>query len=158
MQSPKTLSVNHVTTRQRTVRIKKKKSNYDDEQTTLIQSQFAERWAPNYYIERREGQVLGRGMLLKYDIFPSSKIVKTDVSISGGPNYRKINDQLPLCAVGQPSIHGIRTILNLLVGSRSNQNIQSNELDDFDQSIMAQKSSNTQIGSMCIQSLTNFIS
>ena len=98
----------------RTVRFKKKK---EEEYDTAKFHQFAEIWAPNFYIEGREGQVLSRGMLLKYDRFPSSKIVRTDVSISGGPNYRKINDSLPLCAVGQPSIHGIRTILNLLVGS-----------------------------------------
>ena len=102
--------------KQRTLRVKKRKDEeFDKSNYHLVQ--FAERWAPNFYIERREGQVLSRGMLLKYDIFPSSKIVRTDVSISGGPNYRKIDDQLPLCAVGQPSIHGIRTILNLLIGS-----------------------------------------
>ena len=97
----------------RTVRVKRRLLDF--EATNLIQ--FAERWVPNIYIEQREGQVLGRGMLLKYDIFPSSKIVRSEINISGGPNYRKIDDHLPLCAAGQPSIHGIRTILNLLIGS-----------------------------------------
>jgi len=100
--------------KRRTVLVKKKK---EFEFEALQLTQFAEVWAPNFYIEQREGQVLSRGMLLKYDIFPSSKIVRTDISISGGPNYRKIAEQLPLCAVGQPSIHGIRTILNMLIGS-----------------------------------------
>ena len=42
---------------------------------------------------RREGQVLGRGMLLKYDTFPTGKMVATDAS-----NYRRIDERLPLCA------------------------------------------------------------
>ena len=55
--------------RRRTVHISKKKNTYNGK---LVQ--FAERWAPNYYIERREGHVLSRGMLLKFDIFPSNKV------------------------------------------------------------------------------------
>ena len=72
---------------------------------------------PNYYVEQRTGHVLSRGLILKLDNFPSNSIKTMDFMISGGPNYRQINKSLPLCAVGQPTVHGIRTVLNTLIGS-----------------------------------------
>ena len=54
---------------------------------------FAEIWLPNTFLNQREGQVLGRDMLLKSDYFAdSTQYIKSnkDFNISGGPNFRQV--------------------------------------------------------------------
>ena len=56
-------------------------------------------------------------MILKSDLFPTEKIVTTmDINISGGPNYRRIAKS-HICCVGQPTVSGVRTILNFAIGA-----------------------------------------
>ena len=69
----------------------------------------------NLYVSQRDGQVLGRWMGLKSDDYPSDSAFskKLALHISGAPNFRQIRP-LTICGVGQPSLYGIRTILNLM--------------------------------------------
>lgn len=61
---------------------------------------------PTVYVRERDGQVLGRGMVLKADHFPAGDRSKNlDMHISGGPNFRRVIP-FPIYAVGQPSIYG----------------------------------------------------
>jgi hypothetical protein len=67
---------------------------------------FTEMPPPSVYIRERDGQVLGRGLVLKADHFPGGDRAKLlQVNISGAPNFRRMRP-LPCYAVGQPSVHG----------------------------------------------------
>lgn len=90
-------------------------------------------------VQEREGQVLGKSVgtltifticqatteflnisviVLKTDRFPTEtgdKLEDLEVHVTDAPNFRQIRGE-PLFAVGQPSRHSIRTILNLLRG------------------------------------------
>ena len=55
--------------------------------------------------------------MLKTDRFPTdtNSLEDLEVHVTDAPNFRQIRDE-PIFAVGQPSRHSIRTILNLLKG------------------------------------------
>lgn len=72
------------------------------------------RWPPNIYVKQRDGQVLGRGMVLKSDHIPSEdKGDLLDTHVSGTPNFRTLQS-MSIHACGQPTLYGINTIVNLL--------------------------------------------
>ncbi|ETO26326.1 hypothetical protein RFI_10812, partial [Reticulomyxa filosa] len=57
---------------------------------------FAEQWTPNIYLETRDGEVLGRGIMLKTDHFAQTESLthlSLNVLISGGPNYRQVRQR-----------------------------------------------------------------
>jgi protein-tyrosine phosphatase len=57
-------------------------------------------------------------MVLKADHFPAADRARfLDVQISGAPNFRRIHS-VPLFAVGQPSVFGVRAILNIVGQTR----------------------------------------
>lgn len=72
----------------------------------------------NVYVEKREGNILSRGMILKSDHFPH-KSVNLDINIVGSPNYRQIKPS-PICGVGQPTVSGIHTMLNMVRAQKRN--------------------------------------
>eukprot|EP01083_Nonionella_stella_P026862 73965_1 len=74
---------------------------------------FSELWPPNVYVQHREGQVLSKSMIVKSDHFVGVEKDYLDVSFSGAPNFRQIEDA-PICGVGQSTIFGVRTVLNFL--------------------------------------------
>jgi Inositol hexakisphosphate len=68
----------------------------------------------NLFVAQRDGQILGRHMVLKSDHFPVVQLqASLAVHISGAPNFRKVPRQ-PIYGVGQPTAYGIRTIMNLM--------------------------------------------
>jgi len=66
----------------------------------------------NVYVQQRVGSILSRGMIVKSDQFPLER-VGLDTHVIGAPNFQQIRP-FPLYATGQPSVSGIRTVLNLL--------------------------------------------
>ena len=109
-----------------------------DEEPLLSQSQQLRRKAPtalssllhtallpaNHFVQQRTGAILSRSMILKSDHFtplPSSSTSPTtaaptsqlDLHLLGAPNLQQIKPFL-LFGVGQPTISGIRTVLNLI--------------------------------------------
>jgi len=77
---------------------------------------FSELPPANVFIQERDGQILGKGMVLKSDYIPSAdRAQDLDVHISGAANFRRARP-LPIYASAQPSLYGIRAILNILSG------------------------------------------
>lgn len=62
---------------------------------------------------QRSGSVLCRGTLLKSDHFPGCHMEHMKPKIEGAPNYRKV-EGFPVNGVGQPTVDGIRSVLNIL--------------------------------------------
>jgi len=69
--------------------------------------------APNLYVQRRSGSILSIGMVLKSDRIPFAEEPSLMFHVSGAPNFRQVQP-LPIYAVGQPSVPGIRALLNLM--------------------------------------------
>lgn len=73
---------------------------------------------PNLYVSQRQGSLLSRGTVLKSDFFPSSELLSSEIAVTGAPNFRQLRpalnpNHINVFAVGQPTITGIRTILNM---------------------------------------------
>lgn len=66
----------------------------------------------NALIKNRTGSVLGRQMILKSDHFETGVNPKLDIHLHGSPNFRMAD--LNVFGVAQPTLPGIKTILNLL--------------------------------------------
>jgi len=73
---------------------------------------------PNAFVQARDGDVLGKGMILKHDHFETGLIDRCDVQFCGAPNFRLILHG-NLGAVGQATVPGMRAIFNFL-NTRSN--------------------------------------
>jgi len=73
---------------------------------------------PNAFVEARDGEVLGKGMILKHDHFETGLIDRCEVHFCGAPNFRLILHG-NLGAVGQATVPGMRAIFNFL-NTRSN--------------------------------------
>ena len=74
----------------------------------------------NHFVQQRTGAILSRSMILKSDHFtplPSSSsdalTAQLDLHLLGAPNLQQIKPFL-LFGVGQPTLSGIRTVLNLI--------------------------------------------
>jgi hypothetical protein len=65
-------------------------------------------------LKYRRGALLSDGMILKKDHFLSGFNDSFPVFIAGAPNFRQEPSGLPLYGVGQPTISGMRTMLNEL--------------------------------------------
>lgn len=80
----------------------------------------------NSIIEQRNGRVLGKDTILKADLYaPIHYLARGDtphVQIAGAPNFRRVRipgTTISLYGVGQPTVYGIRALLNLIRGSSS---------------------------------------
>jgi len=68
----------------------------------------------NQYVQLRSGSILSRGMIVKADQFPQEELREgLDMHILGAPNFQQVRPYA-IYASGQPSVSGIRTVLNLL--------------------------------------------
>jgi protein-tyrosine phosphatase len=69
---------------------------------------------PNLYVQQRAGSLLARSMIMKSDHFPFNiENSNLELHIIGAPNFQQIRP-FRVFAVGQPSVSGVRTVLNLL--------------------------------------------
>lgn len=68
----------------------------------------------------RSGKVLGAQTILKSDHYDSAVSKKiTSMRVAGAPNFRCVNypmTKIPLFAVGQPTVFGIRAVMNVIQG------------------------------------------
>lgn len=69
------------------------------------------------YLQRRPGGILGRDMVLKSDMVPGGQ-KDLEVLVHGAPNFRGA-PSCPVYGVGQPTLSGIRTVLNMLRGHKN---------------------------------------
>jgi len=68
---------------------------------------------PNAFVEARDGEVLGKGMILKHDHFETGLTDRCEVHFCGAPNFRLVLHG-NLGAVGQATVSGMRAIFNFL--------------------------------------------
>lgn len=72
-------------------------------------------------LEDRSGKVIGAQTILKSDHYGASANKKiTSSRVAGAPNFRCVNypdTKIPVFAVGQPTVFGIRAVMNVIQGN-----------------------------------------
>jgi hypothetical protein len=95
-------------TRQKNLRINVSRSNWNARERRVYRP-----FPPNAFVQARDGEVLGKGMILKHDHFKTGLSDKCEVHFCGAPNFRLILHG-NLGAVGQATVPGMRAIFNFL--------------------------------------------
>jgi len=90
------------------LRISVSRSNWNSRQHRVYRP-----FPPNAFVQARDGEVLGKGMILKHDHFETGLIDRCEVHFCGAPNFRLILHG-NLGAVGQATVPGMRAIFNFL--------------------------------------------
>ncbi len=66
---------------------------------------------PEMVVSTRDGKLLGKGAILKFDQYPTLQNPNLGEKIEGAPNFRQVKNT-EVYGVGQPTVDGIRQVLD----------------------------------------------